>query len=1108
MSDDSGGSNKIGLQAILDLIEYLAGVDKYNAGIDEMTNKSDQASGAFEKLGAGTIALGTAIGNLASQAITAAVDGLKQMVTTGLELAATEQKLNYEDQALGQEYGVSNQIIQDQIEGMKSLGINYDAAATTVSGFIRYQLDMNDAIKLAKVAQDASTIANVDASTELQNLLQAIEYGRTRMLMSSGIVINQTQVYKDYAATLGTTAQNLTETQRQQAMLDAVLKEGTKNTGLYAASMQTAAGIMQQFTTTDFPALEAVMGQPWLNAYKAVAEGLDTIVKGFTKAFDIGGSLHWVLVDLGAIAELVANQFLRFAENVNTWLSGLSQGSDVIIKLGDDITINLTTLVSNFFTWGVNMATQLANGLIEGAIWVLNAVSYIADVITSLLQPGSPPKILPELDQWGTAAAEVYLQGWTQADFGAFDTLASYISTYIKAMDIPKEEVIPKILGTREAIAEAVYEVQQTGTITEDTITRITNATGNASASFREYITLTLAQAQAYQMVTDAQQELNDVTVYYNDTLNALNAQLNQYNTAGEQQRLDQLNQALAAGHLTKEEQAKVEAEKNQILLREQIRTVSAQRDVDVSAAQAKLTTAQQYMAAITAQIGLDKEILAIQTQQLDMAKQQLAIEQQKAGSGAGGGGGIQIPKLNPIDLTAISDQWSTEIEAAKNKLAAAIRQALGMPTPFNPAMDMPEAALKAMQPSAAETPWGKIQKQIIDLGTTFDTFKKQHLDPVLNALGGKDANGNPMPESALVKDLKWIGDHILGIAGGMVGFLGTLKAIQGILTIGEATGTTGAITTWLFGSGIAEGGVGLGIVWAGLLTVGLAIAVGVLIAEIIAWGPSIKANWSVIFSDIGIIISTKVGEWGDSLAKWSTKAQDDVNKWGDTTSKKVNDWVAQAGKDIGSWATQAGKDISNWSAQAVTDTENWSAQAATSISNWAANAGTDISNWSANAISDIGKWAAGINIGSDIDLAAKWFQTNVLDPINTAFGNISTTLDTLIGKIGTFLTNLGKAILPTWMQRNSPSMIEQTLAGMSFWLKQLADSDIPSFNSKMGIMNRPMYSSVSSIQNTTNYFNNSRSTNIGPINPNYTNVQSPIGIYHDITAALGATRA
>lgn len=82
--------------------------------------------------------------------------------------------------------------------------------------------------QLFDVAKKASLLFGGEVTDRFEQITQAVASGSTRMLKSIGLVIDSESVFKKYAATLGVTASELTQAERQQAILNAVLEKGAE----------------------------------------------------------------------------------------------------------------------------------------------------------------------------------------------------------------------------------------------------------------------------------------------------------------------------------------------------------------------------------------------------------------------------------------------------------------------------------------------------------------------------------------------------------------------------------------------------------------------------------------------------------------------------------------------------------------------------------------------------------------------------------------------------------------------------------------------------------------------------------------------------------------
>jgi len=105
---------------------------------------------------------------------------------------------------------------------------------------------------LARIAQDAAVIGHLNSSDAFDRLVNGIARGNVLILRNIGINVNLQSAYRQMADELGKTTKELTENERVQARLNAVIDRGSDIAGTYAASMDTAGKqitSMQRYVT-------------------------------------------------------------------------------------------------------------------------------------------------------------------------------------------------------------------------------------------------------------------------------------------------------------------------------------------------------------------------------------------------------------------------------------------------------------------------------------------------------------------------------------------------------------------------------------------------------------------------------------------------------------------------------------------------------------------------------------------------------------------------------------------------------------------------------------------------------------------------------------------
>ena len=154
---------------------------------------------------------------------------LTDLITT----AAKTETFDVAMQAVARASGYPIPVLQQQRKEIMALGIAEQEATQTLTRFMQAQLDTADAAKIARVAQDAGTIAGINSSEATDRMTEAIAKQRPELLSAFGMTRNLNDIYNDFAQTAGKTASSLSEVEKKQAMLNYIFKEGEKIAGAY-----------------------------------------------------------------------------------------------------------------------------------------------------------------------------------------------------------------------------------------------------------------------------------------------------------------------------------------------------------------------------------------------------------------------------------------------------------------------------------------------------------------------------------------------------------------------------------------------------------------------------------------------------------------------------------------------------------------------------------------------------------------------------------------------------------------------------------------------------------------------------------------------------------
>lgn len=195
-------------------------------------------------------------------ALTAAGTAGAVLSTSSALLSARAQELGVVLGVLGKNVGYTD-IQLDGIRGrVEDLGITSIASSQSLVRMIQANIDLASATDLARLAQDAAVIGQMDSSAAFERLIMVIQRGSPLMARRLGLNVSFNDAYKEQAALLGIATGELTEKQKVMARVNAVMEAGTRITGAYEAAMTTSAKMLRS------------MSRLWVEARIALGDGL------------------------------------------------------------------------------------------------------------------------------------------------------------------------------------------------------------------------------------------------------------------------------------------------------------------------------------------------------------------------------------------------------------------------------------------------------------------------------------------------------------------------------------------------------------------------------------------------------------------------------------------------------------------------------------------------------------------------------------------------------------------------------------------------------------------------------------------------------------------
>lgn len=661
-----------------------------------------------------------------------------------------------------------------------------------------------------------------------------------------------------------------------------------------------------------------------------------------------------------------------------------------------------TNLENSSGAWGRNIILQFARGMAAAAIAVVRVLNQIAGLIAYWLKPGSPPKILPDIDKWGTGAMQAYLDGFGSADVGTLKGITGRIKNYLSGMMKPgdfdlfsgisgaigglmksraKDDdggLIGRILGSNEAIARAIADMRQMGGIGAQTMKMLEHALGSLPPVAMQYVQAALSLQQANERVAAAQEEVNRVTREYEERLRPLNAELDSINrkraNMADEKRIAALKEAISNKALSKDEEELALMEIRERELKLQIRNEEEAKTAALDTAESKLEAAQAEQKAAQEAADMQAAMLQAQQESNDLVNQQIGLLNQLANavgsvgsalSAAGGGIFGNMGDVGDIGIDDIGDELNNIFEGLD--IEGLVAEITAEFAPLN------EEAGK--------------------LGEKF-----QIISDLISNLKGDGENGRQGLEN--IKDGLIILGSAFVAAKIATWVMGIVTAIQLLWTSGGLITAIGALVTALGGPFVVLAGIVAGFV----------------------------AAWHTDFMGM----RTTLERFWVIFWYYLNQAQLGIGVWWQNLKATVSQALFIVSFYITTWWT------------AVT---TWLTGAAETITTWIEDRKTAIDDW----------WDGITTKAEEVGTALTTFKDTVLGGLQTGFDWVTDSIGRLLTKGGELITLLANMVIPDYLQRHSPPPLATSFKEIGEEMQKLSRMQIPALQSGFKGLRSPL---------------------------------------------------
>ena len=221
----------------LDTGDFTAKISNVTSGLKNVETNAKASTQPINTLGSSIQSM--ALKAAAALGLYKLVDGIKSTIVESTMLSARVETLGVVMATVGKNVGLNAQQMENYAKNVASMGITTQVSRETVIRMVQAQMDLTDAVKLARIAQDAAVIGNTNSSDALQKMIYGIQTGQVEVLKTIGINVIFETSYKKLGAQLGKNAEDLTELEKVQARTNVVVEAGQRIAGTYEAAMGT-----------------------------------------------------------------------------------------------------------------------------------------------------------------------------------------------------------------------------------------------------------------------------------------------------------------------------------------------------------------------------------------------------------------------------------------------------------------------------------------------------------------------------------------------------------------------------------------------------------------------------------------------------------------------------------------------------------------------------------------------------------------------------------------------------------------------------------------------------------------------------------------------------
>jgi len=182
--------------------------------------------------------------------ITAAITGAIYSMKKAWDLA--DQAARFQEQAtalnaLSSQYGLTSKNIVEKIKEASGGLISMSDAVHVASKALLEGMNPDQLVQFMRLVRETTNVTGDSVANSFERITQASAIGAERALRQMGIIVDLQKAYREYARSVGVTIEQLSEEERQQAGINAILAQGSELMQRLGESTDSVNDKMERF---------------------------------------------------------------------------------------------------------------------------------------------------------------------------------------------------------------------------------------------------------------------------------------------------------------------------------------------------------------------------------------------------------------------------------------------------------------------------------------------------------------------------------------------------------------------------------------------------------------------------------------------------------------------------------------------------------------------------------------------------------------------------------------------------------------------------------------------------------------------------------------------